>query len=140
MIDSKPDSVADSDPRRLRALLLRANELAAEHRLHSVVVGMSGFPGDRLFPEFVDYVGSALRIDDAIFRMTRERAVLLLTDVDLDSARAVMERVRGDFCDRFPTARDPAIGLGYFEVDPEFGEVALKQVLPGIFEASAQAH
>ena len=140
MIETNPDSTAGSDPRRLRALLARANELAAEHRLHSVVVGISGFLGDRLFPEFVDYVGSALRIDDAIFRMTRERAVLLLTDVDLENARAVMERVRGDFCDRFPTAHDPAISLGYFEVDPERGEAALKQVLPGIFEAPARAH
>ena len=138
MIESNPDSAAGSDPRRLRALLARANELAAEHRLHSVVVGISGFLGDRLFPEFVDYVGSALRIDDAIFRMTRERAVLLLTDVDLDSARAVMERVRGDFCDRFPTARDPAISLGYFEVGPTQAAVALKQVLPEIFEGSPQ--
>lgn len=136
---SKPDSAADSDPRRLRALLTRANDLAAEHRLRSVVVGLSGLPGDRLFPEFVDYVGSALRIDDSIFRMTRERAVLLLTDLDVDGARAVMERAWSSFCDRFPSVHEPVVVLGYFEVDPDRGEVALKQVLPEIFEASVQA-
>jgi len=135
---AKPDSAEDNDPRRLRALLTRANDLAAEHRLHSVVVGLSGVHGDRLFPEFVDYVGSALRVDDAIFRMTRERAVLLLTDVDVQNARAVMERIWNSFCERFPSVSDPVVGLGYFEVDPTQGAVALKQVLPEIFEGSPQ--
>lgn len=139
-MDPKPDSGEESDPRHLRALLARANDLAAQHRLHSVVVGISGVQEDRLFPEFVDYVGSALRIDDAIFRMTRERAVLLLTDVDVESARAVMERIWRTFCDRFPSVCDPVVGLGYFEVNPAETEVALKQVLPEIFGARLRAH
>jgi len=136
-MNAKSDSAAETDPRRLRALLMRANDLAAGHRLQSVVVGLRGEHGDRLFPEFVDYVGSSLRIDDAIFRMTRERAVLLLTDVDRDGARAVMERVRSSFCERFPSASDPVVGFGYFEVDPSADAVALKQVLPEIFKGDA---
>ena len=46
-----------------------------------------------LFPELVDYVVSALRIDDAVFRMTRERAVVLLSDADGGRADDVMRRV-----------------------------------------------
>jgi len=136
-MDMNPESSVESDPRRLRALLTRANDLATGHRLHSVVVGLRGKHGDRLFPEFVDYVGSSLRVDDAIFRMTRERAVLLLTDVDLKSARAVMDRVLTTFCERFPSVSELAVGFGYFEVDPAAEAVALKQVLPEIFEGSA---
>ena len=70
------------DPLRLRELLGRAENLAARHALSSVVVGMAGLEGDLIFPEIVDYVESALRVDDAIFRLTRERAVLVLADVD----------------------------------------------------------
>jgi len=140
VMQSKLDSAADSDPRRLRALLTRANNLAAQYRLHSVVVGLSGVSGDRLFPEFVDYVASALRVDDRIFRMTRERAVLLLTDVDLDAARAVLERAKGAFCDRFPAFQEPVVGFGYFEVEPAQGEVALKEVLPEIFKDASRGH
>ena len=52
------------DPLRLRELLSRAESLASQHALSSVVVGMAGPEGDLIFPEVVDYLESALRVDD----------------------------------------------------------------------------
>ena len=62
------------DPRRLREILTRASDLASEHELTCVLVGLAGFEGDLLFPEVLNFVESALRVDDSVFRMTRERA------------------------------------------------------------------
>ena len=121
------------DPRRLRDLLDRAQALASEHDVSSVVVGMAGFEGDQDFPDLVDYVVSALRIDDAIFRLTPERAVVVLADADASRAGEVMERVMQDYRERFPALTRPAVSLGYFEVQPQVEEVAVKDVLPRIF-------
>ena len=91
------DATRYDDPRRLRDLLTRAADLAERHGLRSVLVGLSGFEGDVVFPEIVRYVESALRVDDSVFRMTRERALLLLTDVDEKSAAAILTRTLEDF-------------------------------------------
>ncbi|MEO1914580.1 MAG: hypothetical protein ABGW98_12075, partial [Myxococcales bacterium] len=72
------------DPRKLSSLIARVAELAQSHNISSVVVGMSSETGDRLFPEFVEFLRSALRVEDGIYRMTRERAVIHLADVDMD--------------------------------------------------------
>ena len=118
MMTSPLDRPLTDDPRRLRALLERAYELATQHSLRSVMVGLAGFEGDRVFPELVDYVVSALRIDDAVFRMTRERAVVLLSDADGGRADDVMRRVIEDFRERFPSPERPAISLGFYEIGP----------------------
>ncbi len=107
------------DPRQLRALLGKARSLAVEHALHSVVVGLAGFEGDDLFPEMIDFVESALRVDDAVFRMTRERVVVLLADADESQAAGIITRILAGFRERFPTPTEPAISLGYFEVGPD---------------------
>ena len=78
------------DPRRLRELLERASGMASGHSVSSVVVGIAGLEGDLLFPEVVYFIESALRVDDAIFRMTRERAVLVLSDVDRTGAENIV--------------------------------------------------
>jgi hypothetical protein len=128
------------DPRRLRALLTRAQGLASEHSLTSVLVGVAGFEGDLLFPEVVNYVESALRVDDSVFRMTRERAVLLLTDVDADAARAIVDRMLGSFREHFPAAVEPSVACGYFEISADASGVTAKDVLPQLFAAPPARH
>ncbi len=77
----------NDDPRKLREMLGKAVDLASDHALHCVVVGLAGREGDLLFPEVVDFVESALRVDDTVFRMTRDRAVMVLADTDENRAR-----------------------------------------------------
>ena len=125
------------DPRLLRELLGKASSLASEHDLTSVVVGAAGVEGDLIFPEVVDYFESALRVDDAIFRLTRERAVLVLADVNRAQAVEIVERMVNEFRERFTAATDPTIVLGYFEVTPGLVDVSVKQILPVVFDPSA---
>jgi hypothetical protein len=133
-------STCNDDPRRLRELLGKVSDLAGEHSLTSVVVGMAGVEGDLVFPEIVDFVVSALRVDDSIVRMTRERSVLFLTDVDRGGAEEIMGRLLHDFIDRFPAASEPPVSLHYFEVTPANRSASLKDVLLALFVASPTAH
>jgi len=121
------------DPLRLREMLGRASSLASAHRLPSVVIGMAGREGDLLFPEVVDYFASALRMDDTILRLTRERVVLMLTDVDRAGAEHIVRRLLAEFRERFATIEDPPLALGYYEVAPGSGPLTVKQVLPTVF-------
>ena len=130
----------NDDPRKLRDLLQRVANLAGEHRLTSVVVGMSGLESDLLFPEVVDFVGSALRVDDTIFRMTRNRAVFFLADADEMQASEIMQRVLNGFHERFATTQKSMVSLTYFEVTPEAKDVSVKQVLPALFAPPAESH
>lgn len=130
----------NDDPRKLRDLLQRVANLASEHRLTSVVVGMSGLESDMLFPEVVDFVGSALRVDDTIFRMTRSRAVFFLADADEMQASEIMERVLSGFHERFATTQKTLVSLTYFEVTPEVKDVSVKQVLPLLFAPPKDSH
>jgi hypothetical protein len=133
-------SSEDNDPLRLRGHLLKLRDLAREYSITSVVVGMGGFEGDLLYPEIVDFVESALRVDDAMMRITRERTVLFLADVDQSRAEAIMERILFDFHERFPAVAEPAVSLGYFEVTPELRDVSVKKVLPAVFAAPTGTH
>ena len=125
----------NDDPRKLRDMLGRAEGLASAHSLCSVVVGVAGGEGDLLVPELLDFFESQLRVDDAIFRMTRERAVLLLADVDRPRAEEIVGRLLASFQERFTTVRDPELELGYFVVTPQTSELSVKQVLPALFSA-----
>ena len=89
MVENPMAGQTYDDPRRLRGLLDRARDLAREHAVSSVVVGLAGVEGDLVFPDFVSYLQSALRVEDAIIRLTRERAVVYLADLDLMSAQEV---------------------------------------------------
>jgi GGDEF domain-containing protein len=140
MPDIPLDRYVLDDPRRLRELLTRARGLASDHELTSVLVGLAGFEGDPAFTEVVDYVESALRVDDSVFRMTRERVVLLLTDVDEAGARRVVTRILADFREHFPAPADPSIALGFFPVSAGSGEVTAKDVLPRLFESPPRSH
>jgi hypothetical protein len=123
----------NDDPRRLRELLGRAATLASDHALCSVVVGMAGPEGDLIFPEVVDYIESALRVDDAIFRLTRERALLVLADVDRTRAEEIVDRLLSGFRERYAQIRGPEIQLGWFEVTPRHKHLTVKEVLPTVF-------
>ena len=128
----------NDDPRRLRALLDKVVNLAGDHDLKSVLVGMSGPDGDLIFPEVVDFVASALRIDDAIFRMTRNRAVLFLADADRERAEEIMLRVIGAFGEQFATLERPAVEISYFEVAPGMQDLTLKNILPRLFAPNSE--
>ena len=130
----------NDDPRKLRALLDKVVNLADAHSLKSVVVGMTGSEGDLVFPEMVDFVGSALRIDDAIFRMTRDRAVLFLADADRERAQEIVERVMEAFAEQFATSESPKVGISYFEVAPGKQDLTLKNILPLLFARSKDGH
>ena len=128
------------DPRRLREILDRALELASRHGLSSVLVGMAGSEGDPVFPEVVRYVESSLRVDDSVFRMTRERVVLLLTDVDTARAEGIVSRLLAEFSEHFPSIADPTVEVHCFEVAPSTIELTLKQVLPRMFPGPLAPH
>ena len=132
------DSGANNDPRKLREMLGKAVDLASDHALHCVVVGLAGREGDLLFPEVIDFVESALRVDDAIFRMTRERVVLFLADVDRERAGEIVERLLQGFRERFVPAVDACVELGFFEISPGSTGVTVKDVLPAVFAAGTR--
>lgn len=128
-------SLSKHDPRRLRGMMDRASDLARGHQVTSVFVGIAGREGDFLAPEFIDFVESALRMEDAIFRLIRERAVVLLTDADRTRAEEIFERLRGDFAARFGSSMEFEVALRYFQVDGHGGHATAKVVLPAIFTA-----
>lgn len=128
-----PSTTITDDPRKIREHLLRTRELARAHELPCVIVGMAAADTEHLARELFDYVESALRVEDAIFRMTRERAILFLADVDRGQAERIVGRLLGGFQDRFPMIEEPEIDLAYYEVDPDAGELLPKDVLLRIF-------
>ncbi|NQZ95397.1 MAG: hypothetical protein HRU01_02700 [Myxococcales bacterium] len=130
----------NDDPLRMRELLQRATGLAERHEMTSMFVGLTAGEGDLLFPEVIDYLDSCLRVDDAIFRMTRERAVLFLTDVNRDAAEAIVRRNFLGFRERFATTSEPLIELGFYEVGPQGVEAAVKDVLPALFGSVPDTH
>jgi len=132
-MDANVHRPSSDDPRRLRELMARAEGLAREHGLRSVLIGLAGGDGDPEFPEIVHYIESALRMDDQLFRLTRDRVVLLLTDVDVDGARSIVERLLAEYRERYPSLSKPRVGVGSFEVGPDCDDASIKQVLPGLF-------
>ena len=128
-----PTSVQDrGDPRHLRALFERASLLSREHRLPSVFVGVAGPEGDLLVRDFLDFVEAELRVEDIVFRLLRERAVLWLADVDLAAANNVLARLHEGFASRFPTTLGLRIEHGFHRVEPGTVPTA-KDVLPLLF-------
>jgi hypothetical protein len=125
---------SNDDPRKLRELLTRTQHTANEHDVTCVVVGVAGVEGDLLFPDLVAFVEATLRIEDAIFRMTRERVVLFLADIDIKQSQAVLERIFSDFAQDFPSSSMPPVNLAYFEIEPHRPKEAIvKDVLPLLF-------
>jgi GGDEF domain-containing protein len=124
----------NDDPRKLRSLIDRAADLARDHSVHSVMVGLAAPEGDLLFPEFVEFLRSALRVEDAIFRMTRERAVLHLADIDREQAREVLTRLVSDYSEEFPAQGAPDFQMRIYDVTPGIADdLSVKSVLKVVF-------
>ena len=123
----------NDDPRKLRDVLGRATVLASDHSLQSVMVGLAAPGAGLVFPQIIDFVESALRVEDVVFRMTRDRAVVFLADVDLARAKQILDRLLADFCAQVALAQLPAIDLGFYEVTPGTQELSVKEVLPELF-------
>ena len=123
----------NDDPRKLRDMLGRATVLAGEHELKSVVMGIAASESALAFPQMIDFLESALRVEDAVFRMTRDRAVVFLADVDAARARQIFDRVAADFAAQVALAEAPERKLRFYEVTPGTQELAVKDVLPELF-------
>ena len=117
----------------LRELITRTQERGAQHDVPSVVVGFAAPEGDLLFPDFVAFVESELRVEDAIFRLTRERALLFLTDVDREQACEIVDRLEDDFRRDFPTLGESQIQIRFLEIAPKALPLAVRDVLPEVF-------
>ena len=133
MVQAQMTRENNDDPRKLTQMIARVSELAESHAVSSVVVGVAAEEGDLLFPDYLAYLESALRVEDQIFRMTRERAVLYLSDVDATRAAEVLVRIFGEFCDEFPTAEAPEFEQRMLEVTPGVGPISVKEVLTSVF-------
>jgi hypothetical protein len=133
MVEAQMTRETNDDPRKLSQMIARVSELAQSHSVCSVVVGVAATEGDLLFPDYLAYLESALRVEDQIFRMTRERAVLYLSDVDAICAAEVLVRIFGEFCDEFPTSEAPEFEQRMLEVTPSLGELSVKEVLTSVF-------
>ncbi len=118
---------------KLRAILARASALSVEHSLRSVMVGMAGSDADPDFAELVDYVESELRVEDAVFRMTRDRVVLFVADIDRAGAEEILERLLIGYCARSSRAHDPDVQLRFLEVEAGTSHLTIKDVLPTLF-------
>jgi hypothetical protein len=133
MVENPMAGQMNDDPRRLRSLLDRARDLAREHAVPSVMLGLTAHPGDLNFPEFVAFLQSALRVEDAIFRMTRERAVVHLADLDVGRAREVFQRLVSDFADEFPSMESPQFEVRFYEVRPGMSDLRVRDLLTELF-------
>lgn len=114
-------------------MIARAGELAESHEVVSVVVGLVAEQGDSRFPEYVDYLQGALRVEDAIFRMTRERAVVHLADCTPEQGRKVLERLASEFQSEFPSLSALDFAQRFVEVKPGGEKPRVKDVLTRIF-------
>lgn len=133
MIEEASSKSTVDDPRKLSTLLSRVAELSNAHQVGSVLVGLSAPAGDPLFPEFVEFLRSALRVEDGIYRMTRERAVVHLADVDLDGGQSVIVRLLEEFIEEFPMSKEPCFEMNYFRVPPGCEQIENKVLLQQIF-------
>ncbi len=133
MIDETMSTSSIDDPRKLSALLARVADLAHTHDVGSVIIGVSAPAGDLMFPEFVEFLRSALRVEDAIFRMTRERAIVHLADLEISGGKSVFGRLIDNFIEEFPAAKEPDFQITFFEVAAGVEKLKSKDVLTEIF-------
>jgi len=140
MVEAAMPRERNDDPRKLSAMIARVADLAANHSVCSVVVGVAAEEGDLFFPDYVDYLVSALRVEDQIFRMTRERALLYLSDVDATCAAEVLVRIYAEFCKEFPAAEQPEFEQRMLEVRPGVEPLTVKDVLTSVFGAREPIH
>jgi hypothetical protein len=140
MVEAQMTRDQNDDPRKLSAMIARVSELAETHSVSSVVVGVAAKEGDLLFPDYLAYLESALRVEDQIFRMTRERAILYLSDVTAAGAAEVLVRIFSEFCEEFPTSEAPEFAQRMLEIQPGVGPLSVKDVLTSVFGSREMLH
>jgi hypothetical protein len=140
MVEAEMTRDRNDDPRKLTAMIARVSDLATNHSVASVVVGVAAEEGDLYFPDYIDYLVSALRVEDQIFRMTRERALLYLSDVDATCAAEVLVRIYSEFCKEFPAAQQPEFQQRMLEIRPGTGPLSVRDVLTSVFGAREPIH
>ncbi len=128
MISSEND-----DPRKLRTLLARVSQLADAHGVPSVMVGLAAVEGDPHFPDFIAYLKSALRVEDGIFRMSRERAVLHIADTDRPQAEEVLKRLQGEFWAEYASPNPSAFEIRLVGFKPGGATLSVKELLKAVF-------
>jgi hypothetical protein len=133
MMEGTMSGAGNDDPRKLRTLVARASDLAKSHALSSVLVGLAAPEGDRDFPGFIEFLLSAIRVEDGLFRMTRERAVLHLADLDPKEAREVIDRLIEKFDQESSAVQPASIDIRIFAIKPGTEEPSVKKVLTEIF-------
>lgn len=134
---SAPVTETIDNPLRLRELLHRTCEHGSDHKVSSVVIGFAVPEGDLLFPDFLAYVQSELRVEDAILRLTRERAVLFLSDVMEPQAKEIIERIEANFQRDFPTLKAFPLRVRYMEIRPDSRPLSVRDVLPAVLGEGA---
>jgi hypothetical protein len=140
MVEAQMTREQNDDPRKLSAMIARVSEMAESHSVSSVVVGVAATEGDLLFPDYLAYLESALRVEDQIFRMTRERAVLYLSDIDATGATEVLVRIFAEFCEEFPSTDPPEFAQRMLEIQPGLGPLSVKDVLTSVFGTRENMH
>lgn len=123
----------NDDPRKLTAMIARAGDLAESHEVTSVMIGLAAEPGDSRFPEYVEFLKGSLRVEDAIFRMTRERVVVHLADCSTEQANKILARLESQFTSEFPSLSKLDFTMHGFEVKPGTDRPRVKDVLTQIF-------
>ncbi len=140
MVEAQMTRDQDDDPRKLTEMISRVSDLAEAHAVSSVMIGIAASEGDLLFPDYLAYLESTLRVEDQIYRMTRERAVLYLADSDASCAAEVLVRIFGEFCAEFPAAEMPEYKQRMLEVRPGLGPLSVKDVLISVFASADTVH
>lgn len=140
MVEAQMPDKKNDDPRKLTAMITRVSDLAEDHAVSSVMIGIAAEEGDLLFPDYMAYLESTLRVEDQIFRMTRERAVLYLADADATCAAEVLVRIFSEFCAEFPSAEMPEFEQRMLEVRPGLGPLSVKDVLTTVFSSPDTLH
>lgn len=140
MVEAEMTGEKNDDPRKLTAMISRVSDLAEAHAVSSVMVGIAAPEGDLFFPDYLAYLESTLRVEDQIFRMTRERAVLYLADADATCAAEILVRILSEFCAEFPAADMPEYKQRMLEVRPGLGPLSVKDVLTSVFSSVDTLH
>lgn len=134
MVEAPMSGQVNDDPRKLSAMIARAGEMAEAHAVASVMVGLAADQGDGRFPEYVDFLQGSLRVEDAIFRMTRERAVVHLADCSQEQAEKILDRLESQFLSEFPSLSKLTFVRHVYAVQPGSERPRVKDVLTQIFQ------
>ena len=106
--------------------------------MRSVVVGVAARQGDLLFPDYLAYLESALRVEDQIFRMTGTGRALPVRRRPPRGRGP--RRIFGEFCDEFPSTEKPSSSSACAEIKPGLGPLTVEKVLTAVFGNKEALH